>query len=53
MLRKRIFRRILFGPAKRITGTLANIVVFDIAMTIYRYLKKESRTEGLIHRMRK
>jgi hypothetical protein len=40
MLRKRIFRRILFGPAKRVAGTLANIIVFDIAMTIYRYLKK-------------
>jgi hypothetical protein len=40
MLRKRIFRRILFGPFKRVAGTLANIIVFDIAMTLYRHIKK-------------
>ena len=36
MLKRRIFRKILFGPAKKITGTLVNIIAFDIAMTVYK-----------------
>ena len=40
MLRKRIFRRVIFGPFRKVAGTLANIVVFDIAMFIYRRMKK-------------
>ena len=38
MLRKRLFR-ILFGPLKKVSATLINIIAFDVAMTVYRRAK--------------
>jgi len=36
VLKRRLFRKILFGPLKKVTATLVNIIAFDIAMTVYR-----------------
>ena len=36
MGRTRLLKRIFFGPLKKVSATLINIIAFDIAMTIYR-----------------
>ena len=40
MLKKRLFRKIVFGPFRKVAGTLANIIVFDIAMSLHHHLKR-------------
>jgi len=39
MLRKRLYKKIFFGPLKKVGATLINIIAFDIAMTVYRKAK--------------
>ena len=41
MLRSRFFRKIVFGPFRKVAGALVNIVVFDLAMTFYASLKRK------------
>ena len=38
MLKRRLFR-ILFGPLRKVSATLINIIAFDIAMTAYHKVK--------------
>ena len=38
MLKKRLVR-ILFNPLKKVTATLANIIAFDIAMSVYQRVR--------------
>ena len=36
MLRRRLIRKIVFGPLKKVTATLVNIIAFDLAMSVYK-----------------
>ena len=35
MLRRRLFR-VIFGPLRKVTATLVNIIAFDLAMSFYK-----------------
>jgi len=39
MLKKRLMRKIMIMPFKKVGKSLANILVFDIAISIYQYAK--------------
>ena len=41
MLRRRLIRKILFGPLQKVSATLINIIAFDIAMTVYRRVRSK------------
>ena len=38
MLRRRLFK-VIFGPLKKVTVTLVNIIAFDIAMNVYKRVR--------------
>ena len=44
MLRKRLIKKVMYMPFRKVGKSLTNIVVFDLAMSLYSFLKTKFLT---------
>ena len=44
MLKRKLLRKVMYMPFKKVGKSLTNIVVFDLAMSIYQFAKSKFLT---------